>query len=141
QFSYWNTDDRGRSRVRALIQSGHVDCLHSFGDLATTRRQAERALHELERHRCALNVWIDHAVAPSNFGADRMRGQGDVNGAPVYHADLTWAFGIRYVWRGRVTSVTGQGVRRRLSGIFNPRHPAASARTLAKEAAKGLVGR
>ena len=47
QFSYWNTNDAGRAMVRALIQSGHVDCLHSYGDLATTREHAGRALDEL----------------------------------------------------------------------------------------------
>ena len=29
QFAYWNTDDEGRAMVRALIASGHVDCLPS----------------------------------------------------------------------------------------------------------------
>ena len=139
QFSYWNTDDRGRSEVRTLIKSGHVDCLHSFGDLATTRTHAGRALDELARHDCRLEVWIDHAVAPTNFGADIMHGTGDVPGAPAYHADLTCGYGVRYVWRGRVTSVIGQGVPRRLAGIFEPSHPIASAVTLAKEAAKGLL--
>src|SRR6266853_6864390 len=38
QFAYWTTDDKGREMVRALIRSGHIDCLHSFGDLATTRK-------------------------------------------------------------------------------------------------------
>jgi hypothetical protein len=37
QFAYWNTDDLGREIVRKLIHSGHIDCFHSFGDLATTR--------------------------------------------------------------------------------------------------------
>jgi hypothetical protein len=141
QFSYWNTTDRGREVIRALIRSGHVDCLHSFGDLADTRAHAGRALDDLERHGCRLEVWIDHAVAPSNFGPDIMCGTGDVAGSPVYHADLTWAHGVRFVWRGRVTSVTGQGVAPRLGGIFTPAHPVASARTLAKEAAKGVLGR
>jgi hypothetical protein len=141
QFSYWNTDDHGRAALRALIRSGHVDCLHSFGDLATTRAHAGRALTDLDRHGCRLDVWIDHAVAPSNFGADIMRGKGDVKGSPVYHADLSCAFGIRFVWRGRVTSVVGQDVPRRLRGIFEPAHPLASARTLAKEAAKGVLSR
>lgn len=141
QFSYWNTDDRGRARTRTLIRSGHVDCLHSFGDLATTRRHAARALDELDSHGCPLQVWIDHAVAPSNFGADRMQGAGDLQNAPIYHADLTWAHGVRYVWRGRVTSVTGQGVRRRLGGIFDARHPLMSARTFVKETAKGIAAR
>lgn len=141
QFAYWNTDDQGRAAVRALIASGHVDCLHSFGDLATTRAHAARALEELHRHGHALSVWIDHGVAPTNFGADIMRGSGDVTGAPAYHADLTCSAGVRYVSRGRATSVIGQGVPRRLGGIFHSGHPAASARTWAKEAAKGIVAR
>ena len=139
QFSYWNTDDAGRARVRALIQSGHVDCLHSFGDLASTRAHAARALDDLERHGCRLRVWIDHAVAPSNFGEDVMRGAGDVEGSSAYHADLTSAFGIEYVWRGRVTSVIGQNRSRRLSGIASPRHPLSSGVTILKESAKGRL--
>jgi hypothetical protein len=141
QFAYWNTDDRGRAMVRELIQSGHIDCIHSYGDLATTRAHAGRALEELQHHGCRLEVWIDHATAPSNFGADIMHGRGDLPGAAVYHADLTCEFGVRYVWRGRITSVVGQGVPRSLRGIFDPGHPAASARTLAKEWAKGWLGR
>lgn len=141
QFSYWNGDDRARAAIRALIQSGHVDCLHSFGDLATTRAHAGRALDELARHDCALRVWVDHAVAPTNFGADIMQGSGDVEGSAAYHADLTCGFGIEYVWRGRVTSVIGQDVPRRLGGIARWRHPAASSVTAAKEAAKGWLAR
>lgn len=136
QFSYWNTDDRGREEVRALIKSGHIDCIHSFGDFADTRAKCERNLNELWRHGCRLEAWIDHAVAPSNFGADIMKGSGDVRGSAVYHADLTTAFGVKYVWRGRVTSVIGQEVPRRLAGIFDPEHAAPSAKTVAKEAAK-----
>ena len=56
QFSYWNTDDEGRAMIRSLIQSGHIDCLHSFGDLATTRKHAERAWYELSRNNCKLEV-------------------------------------------------------------------------------------
>ncbi len=141
QFSYWNADARARARIHALIRAGFIDCLHSFGDLATTRAHAGRALDELARHDCDLKVWIDHAVAPSNFGADIMRGAGDVEGSPVYHADLTTAYGIEYVWRGRVTSVIGQDTPRRLSGIARLRHPVASSITAAKEAAKGLLAR
>jgi hypothetical protein len=141
QFSYWNADDRGRGEVRALIRSGHVDCLHSFGDLATTRAHAGRALDELARHDCALGVWVDHGVAVSNFGADIMQGQGDVVGSAAYHADLTMDFGIQYVWRGRVTSVIGQNVPRRLAAIASRAHPVASAVTVLKESAKGALAR
>ena len=141
EFAYWNTDDGGREMVRGLIRSGHVDTLHSYGGLAATRAHAERALTELSRHGCRIEVWTDHSRAPTNFGADIMRGLGDVPGSPAYHADLTWAFGVRFVWRGRVTSVIGQDTARALGGVFDRAHPLPSLRTVGKEAAKGLLGR
>jgi hypothetical protein len=141
QFAYWNTDDTGRAMVRTLIRSGHVDCLHSFGDLGTTRAHAARALEELDRFGCQLRVWVDHGAVPSNFGADIMRGSGDVPGSDSFHADLTCTHGVQFVWRGRVTSAIGQGTPRRLGGIFTVRHAVASARTLLKEHLKGLLGR
>lgn len=141
QFSYWNTDDKGREMIRTLIKSGHIDCLHSFGDFATTRTHAERALYELSKYDCPIEVWVDHGTAPSNFGPDIMCGQGDVPGSVVYHSDLTLDFGIQYVWRGRVTSVIGQDISRNLGGIWNCSHPIASTKTLAKESIKGLLSR
>jgi hypothetical protein len=141
QFAYWNTDDNGREMVRSLIQSGHIDCLHSYGDLATSRRDAQRALDELNRHNCRLEVWVDHGTAVTNFGSDIMQGHGDQMGHPAYHADLTTSYGIKYVWRGRVTSITGQDVSGGLSSIFEKNHPAASGRTLLKEAVKKIIAR
>ncbi len=141
QLSYWNTDSAGREMFRTLIRSGHVDCLHSFGDLATSRDDARRAMDELQRHDCRLSVWVDHSVAPSNFGADITCGYGDLTGHPAYHADLTVAHGIRYVWRGRVTSVIGQDVPTNLEGVWVSRHPFASARTIGKEMTKEALAR
>ena len=136
QLAYWNTDDTGREMIQTLIRSGHIDCLHSYGDLATKREHAERILEELKHHECKIEVWIDHGVAPTNFGSDIMEGHGDEVGHEAYHADLTIDYGIKYVWRGRVTSVTGQDVPANLGGIFNPKHPVRSGRTLFKEAIK-----
>jgi len=141
QFAYWNTDDVGREMIRALIRSGHIDCLHSYGDFAGRRMHAARALEELTRHDCRLEVWIDHAAVPTNFGADIMRGVGDLPGAAAYHADLTCDFGVKYVWRGRVTSMIGQNAPPSLRTSFSARHPAASARTFGKEAVKHVLGR
>lgn len=140
QFAYWNTDDAGRAMVRMLARSGHIDCLHSFGDLATTRRHAGRALEELVRHDCRMAVWVDHGVAPTNFDGGIMRGRGDLQGDEAYHADLTHAYGINYVWRGRVTSIVGQDATRSLRGIFRLRHPLASVTTVLRELAKGVLG-
>ncbi|MFC1634604.1 hypothetical protein ACFL5Z_07150 [Planctomycetota bacterium] len=136
QFAYWNTDDAGREMVRSLIWSGHIDCLHSYGDLATTREHAARALDELAGHDCKLEVWIDHGGAITNFGSDIMQGHGDEPGHLAYHADLTIGYGIKYVWCGRVTSITGQDIPGDLNGIFRWSHPIRSGRTLLKEAAK-----
>jgi hypothetical protein len=136
QLSYWNSSESVRGQIRALIRSGHIDCLHSFGDLAETRMHAGRALDELSKHNCSLRVWVDHASAPSNFGSDIMCGSGDIPESKAYHADLTCGYGIRYVWRGRVTSVVGQGVDRSVRGIFTHRHPIASVITVGKELAK-----
>jgi hypothetical protein len=140
-FSYWNTDEKSREKIRRLIRSGHIDCLHSYGDLATTRAHAQQALEELERHDCRLSVWVDHSKAPTNFGSDIMRGHGDEQGHPAYHADLTLAHGIRYVWRGRVTSVVGQDQGVSLEGISDTRHSLASIKTIGKEIVKQTLAR
>ncbi len=141
QFAYWNTDDAGREMVRTLIRSGHIDCLHSFGDLAKKRKDAERALEELIRNNCKLEVWVDHGTVVTNFGSDIMQGHGDEPGHEAYHADLTIDYGIKYVWCGRVTSITGQDIRPSLSGTFHLRHPVASGQTLLKELTKRKLAR
>ena len=138
-FSYWNADEKGRHTIRSLIQSGHIDCLHSYGDLAILRAHAERALEELNKYGCKLNVWVDHGTAPSNFGSDIMKGQGDLRSSKVYHADITTAFGIKYVWLGRVTSITGQETKRSFKGILNINHPVNSAVTILKELSKVVL--
>ncbi len=110
QFAYWGAGAADQERARALIRSGHIDCFHSYGDLANSRAHAGRALEELARYDCAIHAWVDHAVAPTNFGPDIMLGRGDVKSDPAYHADLTVSQGLRYVWIGRVTSCIGQEV-------------------------------
>jgi hypothetical protein len=136
EFAYWNTTDSTRAAIRDLIRSGHIDCFHSFGDTATSRSQAQETLDHLDGHGCRIRVWVDHAVARTNFGADIMQGRGDVVDDQAYHADLTLAYGVEYVWRGRVTSTQGQDARRSLGGIWRPGRPGGSLVTLAKETVK-----
>ena len=136
QFAYWNTDDAGREMIRALIKSGHIDCIHSYGDFATKREHAAKALDELDKYGCKMQVWIDHGTAVTNFGSDIMHGHGDEVGHPAYHSDLTIDYGVKFVWRGRVTSILGQDVPASLTGIFQVNHPVASLKTLFKEAVK-----
>ena len=143
QFAYWNTDDAGRDMVRTLIKSGHIDCLHSFGDLAETRQHAIRAIDELEKHDCRLEVWVDHRKSPTNFGHDITAGSGDITGSKSYHADISAKFGIKYVWRGRTTGLIGQNAPVNpllFAKMFEPRSPLISGKTLSKEAVKVLLG-
>lgn len=141
QFAYWNGSDRDRDRVRLLIGSGHIDCLHSFGDEARARPDALRALDDLEKHDCRLPVWVDHGVARTNLGDGIMRGHGDEPGHAAYHADRTLAHGVRYVWRGRVTSVIGQNRPFSLGGIRRRGRAMASVVTLCKEGTKHVLAR
>jgi len=144
QFAYYTTDDAGRDMVHTLIHSGHIDCLHSYGDFAPTRREAQQAIEQLDKHHCKLAVWVDHSRSASNFGPDIMAGRGDIPGDVAYHADLTVQYGIRYVWRGRTTGITGQNApitAAALAHLFHPSHPLASAKTLLKETAKIALGK
>ncbi len=140
-FSYWNASVDERVYIRELIKSGHIDCIHSFGDKATHRRYAEKALGELVKHDCKIKVWIDHAQATTNLGGDIMQGTGDLRGHDAYHSDLLMDYGIDYVWRGRVSSVIGQDKPFSLRGIYNNHHPFTSLKTMGKELIKHLCGR
>jgi hypothetical protein len=139
QFSYWNTDDEGRERIRKLIKAGFIDCIHSFGDYAVDRSHAEHALKELEKNKCFIKVWVDHAQAITNLGEDIMQGCGCIPGHAAYHNDLLMQYGIKYVWRGRVTSVLGQQVKRSYAGIADVKNYR-SVVTLVKQIIKDLAG-
>ena len=139
QFAYWNSTDRGREDVHILIRSGHIDCFHSFGDSADTREAVQRSLEALENNDCQLTIWIDHSKAVTNFGADIMRGRGDIENDTAYHADLSVNHGVSFVWLGRVTSMVGQDAKYRPSRIYNKQFPVSSGRALAKDAAKKVM--
>ncbi|MCB1691872.1 MAG: hypothetical protein KDI19_03855 [Pseudomonadales bacterium] len=135
QFSWFNATDEDRARLVALMRSGHIDCLHSFGDLVTSRQDVIACWEELDKYGCGPQVWIDHAEAKSNFDAEIMFGEGASVGAGCYHADVTTGR-IRYIWKGRVTSIVAKDAPLSLAGIFSWQHPVATVITMAKEAAK-----
>src|SRR5690606_39235575 len=75
---------------------------------------------------------------------DLMCGEGDVRSSAAYHADLALAYGIRYVWRGRTSGITGQDAPIGISGLagmLHPVHPLSSARAMLKEGVKICLGR
>lgn len=139
EFSYWSASDRDRSLARQLMKSGHIDAIHSFGDRVDNRADVEKILDHLDANGCHLNVWIDHAVAPSNFGSDIMQGRGDIPGDACYHADISLDYGIKFVWRGRVSSQAGQDAPKSIGGIVNSGSLLKSSVTALKEAAKVVL--
>lgn len=139
QFSYWNCSDSDRQTIHSLIQSGHIDCFHSFGDFVNQRQRVKELLTELERNNSRLPVWIDHAIAPTNIDPDIMRGRGDQPQSDCYHTDLTTKHGVKYVWLGRVSSVIGQDTKRRLSNIWSGKCSLKSTITVIKEFTKGVL--
>jgi len=142
QFSYTNTDDIGRKGVHQLIDSGHIDCLHSFGDFVKQRDQIETYWSKIQSGKKKIEVWVDHAQAPTNFDNDIMKGQGAEQGAAAYHADLTAKSGaLQFIWKGRVTSLIAQNVSRSYRGLLNIRQLKASFKTLLLEFIKGWLAR
>ena len=91
--------------VLECARLGAVDYLHTYGcftDAAHfTREMAELALGVLADRDVKVRTWVNHGP-PSNIQGigGRDDWQGDVPGTPGYHADLTLAHGVRWIWTG-----------------------------------------
>lgn len=148
EFSYFCHDERAKRVIIDLIRAGYIDCLHSYGNGATSRNQVQRAIESLEGTGCRLEVWTNHSDARSNIGRKLERRAGPCEGdnakSGVYHADLTLAYGIRYAWVGSHTRIVGQdaeGRSSRLSTLWDSYHPVSSIMGALKEARKIALGR
>lgn len=141
-FSYTNTDDDGREKIQQLIQSGHIDCLHSFGDFVDSRSRIEQCWSEIQNGKRKIEVWVDHAQAPSNLDNDIMEGKGAISGSDAFHTDLTIKHGaLSFVWKGRVTSIVAQNSKRSYHGILNKKEIIRSSKTILLEFLKGFLAR
>lgn len=141
-FSYTNTDDDGRNKIQLLIESGHIDCLHSFGDFVDSRLRIEVCWSEIQKGDRKIEVWVDHAQAPTNLDNDIMQGSGAIKGAKAYHTDLTVQTGsLPFIWKGRVTSIVAQNTRRCYDGLFNKGEKIQSIKTILFEFIKGWLAR
>lgn len=148
EFSYFTHDARAQRVIINLIQAGYIDCLHSYGDAVTHRDEIKRALDVLYEANCRLDVWVNHYGARNNFSRkfEYMFGgcEGDDPGSTVYHADLTLAYGIKFVWVGATTRIVGQSPANSgpyLSTVFDPRYPVRSSISVLKEIRKDQLGR
>ena len=141
-FSYTNTDDDGRQKIHQLIESGHIDCLHSFGDFVNDRSLIEKHWNAIQAGKRKIEVWVDHAQAPTNLDNDIMQGQGAEVGKSAYHSDLTVQSGmLPFIWKGRVTSCVAQNAKRSYQALLNKKQIKASLKTIALEFAKGWFAR
>jgi len=146
-FSYFAHDERAKRVIIDLIQSGYIDCLHSYGDAATSRDQIVRSLDILNNANCKLDVWVNHYGARSNFSRkfEYMFGEcrGDDPSSNVYHADVTLDYGIRFAWVGAHTRVIGQSPTDSaspLSTVLDPQYALRSCVSILKEIRKNTLG-
>ncbi|MFT5879874.1 MAG: hypothetical protein ACI86X_000995 [Moritella sp.] len=142
QFSYTNSDDDGRLNVQQLIESGHIDCLHSFGDHVNDRERIEQCWRALQQGKRQIEVWVDHAQAPTNLDPGIMEGKGTIPGDAAFHTDLTVQSGaLPFVWKGRVTSLVSQNSPRHYGSLFNSQQVVKSSKTILLEFVKAWLAR
>lgn len=142
-FSYFSGNLENAQIIRKYINSGYIDFMHSYGEKVDfTRKDAIEAIKELNDNQCKVDVWVDHAKTPDNLGDDVTFGLGDHPESSAYHSDLTLAYGIKFLWLGRITTVIGQSVPitlKTFSSIYDSRHPVDSLRNMMKEFAKNVL--
>lgn len=146
EFSFFDHDERAQRVIIAMIQSGYIDCLHSYGD-TNSRDDIGRALDCLHQSDCRLEVWVNHFGASSDickkFEYMFQRCEGDDPAAVVYHTDLTLAHGIRFAWVGATTRIVGQSSAKStgsLATVFDGRRSWTSAIDMLKELRKQRLG-
>lgn len=138
-FAYRSSRPRDRKVIETLIRAGYIDCIHAFGEGNTVLADALRVLDDLERAGCTPDVWTDHYRTPYNLGKDTTYGTGDDPASPHYHLNRTRAFGIKFVWRGRGSSLPSQGIPLRpgaFAATYDSHHPTATLKAAGKETAK-----
>ena len=142
-FSYFSGNLENAQIIRKYINSGYMDFMHSYGEKVDfTRKDAIEAIKELNDNQCKVDVWVDHAKTPDNLGDDVTFGLGDHPESSAYHSDLTLAYGIKFLWLGRITTVIGQSAPitlKTFSSIYDSRRPVDSLRNMMKEFAKNVL--
>jgi hypothetical protein len=119
QFTYFKglTSEPSDSApiIKDFIKTGHIDAMHSYGNFSKVggfrRDMATKALHELNKHGCQVDVWIDHGDefnAAQNIGPNHPLKLGDNPDATENHTDLTLPAGIRFLWKSDLTRIIGQ---------------------------------
>jgi len=142
-ISYYSSNPANAQTIEKFIKAGYIDCMHSYGEKADfSRKDAIRAIKELNNNHCKVNVWVDHDTTVDNLGDDCTFGLGDRPNSTAYHSDLTLAYGIKFVWLGRITMVAGQSTPITFvtfTSIYDRDHPIYSLINVTKEFAKNIL--
>jgi len=142
-FSYYSANPANARVIKRFIKSGYIDFMHSYGEKPDfTRKDAIEAIKELTENGCKVDVWVDHATTVDNLGDDRTFGLGDHRDSSAYHSDITLAYGIKFVWLGRITTVIGQSAPitlKTFSSIYDSRYPVDSLKNMVKESGKNVL--
>lgn len=116
QICYFENDSNRETPFapycRALINSGHIDTLHTYGNFdegGFTRKHAEKAISELDKYNLSLKTWVNHGTSlnTQNIGLTESL-HGAIQESDSYHFDLLLKHGLRYAWTGRMTHILGQ---------------------------------
>ncbi len=98
--------------IEDLIESGHLDFIHGYGDFSEggfERRHAEQGLEYLAARNLRLQVWVNHGGDRNTQQIGRLPEQrGDNRDAEEYHTDLLLAYGIRFAERFEIIHTVGQ---------------------------------
>ena len=100
-----DTITAGGEFILDCARRGVLDVLHTYGCFTDerdfNRQLARRALDTLRERGITIETWVNHGP-PSNVQClgSRHGWQGDIAGAPGYHADLLVDHGVRWVWTG-----------------------------------------
>jgi hypothetical protein len=142
-FSYFSGREKDREVIKDFVKAGIIDSIHSYGERTVHRKQVISILEELEKDNCKVKVWIDHSIVPNNLGRFNSKGKGDIKSSPVYHADLTLRYGIRFAWMGRSTGIVGQETPLKVKSFINmldKEHLIPTCITVLKEIIKIVLG-
>ena len=147
EFSYFGPEESARRCLVDLMHAGYVDCLHSYGYGPITRDQVLRALEELDKNDCHLDVWVNHSGASGNFCRKFQRNfggpcDGDDPACLAYHADVTLLHGFRFACVGAMSRRVGQSSRNDaiMRSIVDARHPLWTTASLLKALRKEILG-
>lgn len=142
-ISYFNGDDELRDIIKKVADAKILDVIHSYGKKSDFKRlDAIISLNELEKKNIKVDVWVDHTISSDNMGNDVTVGKGDIVGQKEYHADLTFNYGIKFGWLGRVTMINGQSTPISLDtflSIYDENHKLNSIINISKEFAKNIL--